>query len=250
MTTVEGVPFTGVSEPAVVLSESAVRELGWETGVGKQIKFWGGSWPVVGVIENFHNQLVYQPMHPMVLVNRGNYITLSLKIHPNNVSETLAFLEKTWKQFVPDRPFVYGFLDEQYANRYRKVMILRQAFTAFSLLAIFVACMGLLGLISYAAQRRTKEIGARKVLGATVGQLVYLLSKDFLKLVGIANLIAWPVAYVAMQRWLDGFVYRIDMGPGFFVVSGILALSIAMGTVSYQAIKAAQANPVDALRTE
>ena len=250
MELVEGKGYVDVSEPAVILSQSAARQLGWTTAVGKQIDFWGRSWPVAGVIKDFHNQLLYENITPMVLVNRGNYITLSLKIHAQNVSETLSFLEATWNQFVPDRPITYAFLDEQYANRYRKVMILRQAFTGFSLLAIFVACMGLLGLISYTAQRRTKEIGARKVLGATVGQLVVLLSKDFLKLVGVANVIGWPIAYFAMQRWLESFAYRIDVGIEFFVISGVFALSIAMGTVSYQAIKAAQANPVDALRTE
>ena len=247
---VEGRGFGGVSGEAVVLNETAVRQLGWTSAVGKQVDFWQNSWPVVGVVKDFHNRSLYQSIGPVVLVNRGNYQSLSLRIRGDNVPETMAFLEQTWKQFLPNRPFSYAFLDELYEMRYRSVMILRQAFIGFSLLAIFVACMGLFGLISYTAEQRTKEIGVRKVLGATVGQLVLLVSKDFLKLVGVANLIAWPVAYVAMQRWLEEFAYRIDLGVGVFVVGGVLAMGIAMGTVSYQAAKAARANPVDALRYE
>ena len=163
---------------------------------------------------------------------------------------TLDFLKTQWGEVVSNRPFDYFFLDDDYDKLYRAEKQIGTLFGLFSILAIFVASLGLFGLASFTAQLRIKEIGIRKVLGASVSNLVLMLSKEFALLVGIANLIAWPIAYYAMNRWLQDFAYRIDLGIWAFVLSGFLALFIALTTVSYQAWKVARTNPVDALRYE
>ena len=159
-------------------------------------------------------------------------------------------MQSTWKQFSPDFPFDYHFLDQSFDQLYRSEKRLNEIFGTFSMLAILIACLGLFGLAAYATQERTKEMGIRKVLGASVPQVVNLIASDFLKLVLIANVIAWPLAYYAMQEWLQNFAYRINIGLWIFVLSGILALVIALLTVSSQAIRAATANPVESLRYE
>ena len=169
---------------------------------------------------------------------------------PGNVLEALDFMKERWKAFVPHRPIVYSFLDESLDRQYRKEQKLGEIFTAFSMLTVFVACMGLFGLASFTAEQRTKEIGVRKVLGASASSVVKLLSKEFTKLVLVANFVSWPVAYYAMDTWLKDFAYRIELSGGMFVLGGILALLIALATVAYQAVKAAFTNPVDALRYE
>jgi putative ABC transport system permease protein len=178
-----------------------------------------------------------------------NYFTL--KIHPENLSKTIAFVKATLLQFSSKPlPVTYWFEDDFFQLTYRQDIQTGNLVTTFSGLAIFLACLGLLGLAAYAAERRTKEIGVRKVLGASVGGIMALLSKDFVKLVLIANLIAWPVAYYTANHWLQAFAYRIDVGILPFLLSAALTLLIALGTVSYQAWKAARANPIDALRYE
>jgi len=166
------------------------------------------------------------------------------------MSETLAYFEDQWKKRVPDRPFEYAFLDERFAQLYQSEARIGKVFGTFSLLAIVIACLGLFGLVAFTAEQRTKEIGVRKVMGASVVNIVLLLSKDFTRLVGIAILIAMPIAYVAMQRWLENFAYRIEIPWGLFLTAGLLAILIAWLTVSYQSIKAALADPVKALRHE
>ena len=184
------------------------------------------------------------------MIQSDRFRFFSIKIRSEDISGTLATLEKTWKQWVPNRPFEYFFLDEDFDKQYRAEERLGLIFSAFSGLAVFIGCLGLLGLISFTAQQRTREIGIRKVLGASVLQLVVLQSKEFVKLVGMANLVAWPVAYVAVNRWLADFAYRIDVGAGVFVLSSVVVLGIVVLTVGYQAWKAAQADPVEALRYE
>ena len=163
-----------------------------------------------------------------------------------NLPETIAFVEKTWKRFVPEKPFEFSFLDESLDRLYREEVRVGQLVGTFALLAILVACMGLFGLAAFTAEQRTKEIGVRKVLGASVGSVVLLLSNEFARLVLIANVIAWPIAYFAVGDWLQHFAYRVNVTWWVFGFAGMIAL----GTVSYQALRAAVADPIDALRYE
>jgi putative ABC transport system permease protein len=175
---------------------------------------------------------------------------LSLKIKPENVTKTIAEVEAVWSRLAPHRPFLYSFLDEDFNRQYRSDFMFRKLFTTFSCLAIFIACLGLLGLATYTAEQRTKEIGIRKVLGADLQNIIGLLSRDFIKLVLIAIVIATPVSWYAMNRWLEGFAYRMDVSPWIFLLAGGIALSIAVLTISYQSIKSAVMNPVSSLRNE
>ena len=172
-------------------------------------------------------------------------------MRPGTFLETLPFLEETWDHFLPTRPFDYSFLDET-LNRdvYENEIRTGRVFSAFAGLAIFIACLGLLGLISYTTQQRRKEVGIRRVLAASVGTVVVLLSRDFLKLVVIANLIAWPVAYFVVDAWLQNFAYRIDVELTPFLLAGLAALVVSAASVTYITIRAARANPIDAIRSE
>ena len=167
-----------------------------------------------------------------------------------NLPETLAFLEETWQQFLPTRPFEFEFASETLRRMYRDDVRVGQLVGAFTLLAVVIACLGLFGLAAYMAERRVKEIGIRKVMGASVLNITQLLSGAFIRLVLLANVIAWPIAYYAMTQWLGNFAFRIDLGVGIFVLAGVLTCLIALFSVSYQAVKAALANPVDVLRGE
>jgi putative ABC transport system permease protein len=162
----------------------------------------------------------------------------------------VAFLEDKWEKFVPGQPFRYGFVDESIAGLYMTERRIGKIFSNFTVLAVLIACLGLFGMASFTAERRTKEIGIRKVMGARVGSIVLLLTKDFTRWVLMANVIAWPLAYFAARKWLGGFAYRTRLGWEVFALALILALSIALATVSYQAIRAATADPVDSLRYE
>ena len=175
---------------------------------------------------------------------------LSIRIRPKDVAGTLDFLKTQWGKAVPDTPFEYSFLDTSFDQLYRAEARLGMLFGGFSVLAIVVAALGLFGLASISVQQRTKEIGIRKAVGASVTNVVLLLSREYVVLVGIANLVAWPIAYYAMNRWLENFAYRVDPAIPTFVLGGLLSLSIALLTVGYKTCKAAGANPVDALRYE
>jgi putative ABC transport system permease protein len=241
---------------AVLVSESYIRAMGWDIKTFgqeiKKVKVYGNQeMRVIGVIGDFHALSLYNEINPVIFTLRpGVQYCILVRIRPGDVQETLAFMKKKWEAFVPARPFQYYFLDEGIDRLYRREQRLGRIFGTFSLLTVFVACLGLFGLASFTAEQRTKEIGIRKVLGASVSGLVLLLSKEFMALVALANLIAWPIAYYAMNRWLQGFAYRIELGPGVFILGGVLALVIALLTVSAQAIRAARANPVEALRYE
>jgi putative ABC transport system permease protein len=175
---------------------------------------------------------------------------LSIKLADSNPAQAIATVKQAWSQFFPTDPFVYSFLDERYAKQYRADERFGEVFGFFTLLAVLVACLGLLGLATFTAQQRTKEIGVRKVLGASVSSIVTLLSKDFLKLVLIAIIIASPIAWWAMHRWLQDFAYKIDIEWWVFALAGLLAVGIALLTVSFQSVKAALMNPVKSLRSE
>ena len=175
---------------------------------------------------------------------------LSIRIRPDDVAGTLDFLKTRWRDVVPSTPFEYSFLDMSFDRLFRTEARLGLLFGGFSILAIVVAGLGLFGLASISVQQRTKEIGIRKAVGASVTNVVLLLSREYVVLVGIANLVAWPIAYFVMNRWLENFAYRVDPAISTFVLGGLLSLSIALITVSYETGKAARANPVDALRYE
>jgi putative ABC transport system permease protein len=239
------------SVDSYILNESAVKALGWESAIGKQFR--GGK--IIGVVKDFHFQplgLAIKPLFLALRKGRGAMNTehIAIKLKTGDLENTLAAIGQTIKNFVPHIPFEYRFMDEAYAQLYQSEQRLGQAFTIFTLLALFIACMGLLGLVSQQVMQRTKEIGIRKVLGASVPGIVFLLSKDFLKLVVLALLIAVPLAWYAMSRWLEDFAYSIDLSWWMFGLAGVVALAIALITVSFQSIKAALANPVKSLRSE
>ena len=240
---------------AIILNETAVKKLGWESPIGKRIKvnYWDiKTGTVIGVVKDHHNGSLHEEIKPSVyLLRPDRHSYIFLKIYPDDIKGTISFLEKKWQEFPTHLPLNYLFYDESLENNlYREDRKVSSVLIFSSALAIILACLGLFGLASFAAERRTKEIGIRKVLGSSVSGIVALLSKEFLKWVLIANIIAWPVAYYAMNKWLQNFAYRINIGWWVFVLAGLLALVIALVTVSYQAIKAARANPVDALRYE
>ncbi len=244
-------------ERAYLLNETAVEALGWtpEEAIGKSFSSRGDTpGEVIGVVKDFHTESLHERIEPVVIQLhevRGMSASsvLAARLTPDAIQAGLRHIEEVRARFT-DEPFEYTFLDAEFAEMYRTERRLGQVFGGFAGIAILLACLGLFGLAAFAAERRTKEIGIRKVLGASVTSIVMLLSKDFLKLVVVAFVIAVPVAYFAMSRWLEDFAYRIEIGPWLFVGAGVLALVIALATVSYQAVKAALADPVDALRSE
>ena len=236
-----------------ILNETAVQQLGWDEPIGKRFKEKKGpEGYVVGVMKDFHVQTLHNAIRPVTFKTRtGMGKTLYLKLGTQNMQETLAFIEKTWREFLPQIPFTFWILNDDLTRvRYQNEIRTGNALTVFSGLTIFVACLGLLGLISFRAEQKTKEIGIRKVLGASVFSIFGLLAKEFVKLVIIACVIACPIAYLFVGRWLQDFAYRIDLHPVYFLIGGMLALLLALATMTYQALKAARTNPVDALRTE
>jgi putative ABC transport system permease protein len=242
---------------AIVINETVARLLEWESPLRKKIKWVGRSitgveYSVIGVVKDFHPFSLHSQIPPLVfLIVENSYRFVSVKIKKGgNIPETIKFLENKWREFASAYPFEYGFLDENFNRLYAADVKVSQFAGTFTFLATVIACLGLFGLASLMTEQRTKEVGIRKVLGASMSSIVSLLSNDFLKLVALANIIAWPIAYYVMNRWLQNFAYRIDISWWVFVLAGGLALVIALLTVSTQAIKAALANPVEALRYE
>ncbi len=240
---------------AVVLNESAVNSLEIENPLGqKLIDMDGKEFTIIGVVKDFHYDSLHKPIKSMLIhpygpdIGFGRY--LSVRITADNIRETLSLLEKSWKKYAANQAFEYEFFDEHFARIYLSEEKTGQIFFLFSVLAIAIACLGLFGLTSFVTQQRTKEIGVRKVLGASLSKILLLLTKQFIRWVLVANIIAWPVAYFVMYRWLENFAYRTNMGIWVFALSGALAFLIALITVSYQSVKVATANPVDSLRYE
>ncbi len=243
---------------AFLINEAAVKHFGWASpaaAVGKRLGWQNGfRWgEIVGVVKDFHIVSLHEPIQPLVMTKLPEhywYNYISVLIQPAETAATLRYLEKVWRTFTPAGGFEYFFVDESFARLHRQDERFGQIVAVFAAISIFIACLGLLGLAAFAAERRTKEIGIRKVLGATITSVAALLSKDFVKLVLFANLIAWPIAWYMMNRWLQDFAYRVEIGWRVFALAGGIALLIALLTVSTQAIKAALANPVEALRYE
>ena len=251
---------------SIVLNERAVAELGL-TGdpIGAHVTSPddflnppGGKartiYSVIGVVKDFHFQSLHEQVAPLFLVHVRKVTKtdplIAVKLAGADHPATIAAMERIWKTFVPDRPFRYAFLDQTLAEQYRKESTTQKLFMIFSVMAILIACLGLLGLIAYSIQMRVREIGIRKVLGASVPSILWLLGKNLLRTVLVAGLIAIPVAWWAMHRWLQGFVYRINIGPSYFIIALCATIFIACATISFQAIRAAIANPTKSLRSE
>ena len=251
--------FATDPDESVLINETAAKKIGWEDPVGKRFVF---RLPpnserevfylsVIGVVKDFHMQSLRERIEPLIIFyDYDSLLRLSVRIAPDNIPHTMGLIEKKWKKLDPNRPFQFLFLDDSYNSLYRQEDRLKTITFYFSFLAVLIGCLGLLGMASFTAEKRTKEIGIRKVLGASVPGIVRLLAKEFVLLVIVANLIALPVAYFTMNRWLQSFAYRMDIHPLIFVLAAVISLSIALTAVSYQAIRAALADPVDSLRYE
>ncbi|AQG81065.1 ABC transporter permease [Spirosoma montaniterrae] len=236
---------------AVIINQTMAQKLGLENPVGKKLLRAGDAlYEIIGVMHDFHSQSLQNEIEPLALFFTISPTMISVKANTEDMPQLLKAMEAKWKDFSPNLVFRYTFMDQSYARMYDNVQRVSRIFTSFAFLAIFIACLGLFGLATFTAQQRTKEIGVRKVLGASVSSIVALLSKDFLKLVLIAIVIASPIAWWAMNRWLQDFAYKIDIEWWVFAVAGLLAVGIALLTVSFQSIKAALINPVKSLRSE
>jgi putative ABC transport system permease protein len=247
--------FPSDARASIIINEEAANEFGWGMeAVGKQITNTDRgnlTKTIIGIVKNFHHKSLKMAINPTVLeLNLRQYQFASIRLRPNDVSGSIAFLENLWKEINPQFEFNYFFVDDDFRSKYPEEEKVRQIYSYLGILAIFVACLGLYGLASYTIEQRTKEIGIRKTLGATVKGVILILTRDFIKWVLLANIIAWPLAYFVMDRWLQNFAYRINIEWWVFLVSGCIAVIISIFTVSYQAQKSARANPVEALRYE
>jgi putative ABC transport system permease protein len=238
----------------MIITPTAVKTLGFssnEDAIGKSITMFGKKWDVIGVMNDFHQKSLRYPLEPTVMIpTYGNYNPISIKVDAPDITTTMATIKAKYAQFFPGNLFDYFFLDEKFNEQYKDDQLFGKAFSMFAGFAIFIACLGLLGLSLFATTQRTKEIGVRKVLGASVSNIVMLLSKDFIRLVVVAFVIASPVAWLVMHRWLQDFAYRINIEWWVFAIAGLLSIIVALATISFQAIKAAIANPVKSLRSE
>ncbi|MEZ0610848.1 ABC transporter permease [Fibrella sp. WM1] len=244
----------GTDPRALVFNKTAVKQLGFANpteAIGKQVEFWGDTYTLVGVVEDFHQQSLREAFEPLILRLipdvRGFF---SVKMAPGEAAKTLGTLQAAWNQFFPGNPFEYFFLDEHFAEQYRADQRFGQVFGFFTGLAILVACLGLFGLASFTTAQRTKEIGIRKALGASVGEILQLLYREFAVLVGISFVVATPLAWLAIYNWRQSYAFRADLNGWLFILPFVLVLLIALLTVSFQTIKAALMNPVTSLRAE
>ena len=258
MEIVEGRDFSdampGDKDQAVIVNEKALQAIGWQQGVGRTLKVGDKMMTIVGVVRDYHTETLRSDIRPLMHRFGGpdnrSYRFLAVRLRPGHAAEAVAAVRDVWRRLDPDRPFDYSFVDETFDEQYKAEERIGAAVTFFSGVAIVIACVGLFGLVTLSISQRTKEIGIRKVLGATVPGVVLSLSRRFLLLVALANVIAWPLAYLAVQRWLQDFAYRSEVNLPVYLAAGLAALVIALGTVSLRAVRAALANPVEALRYE
>ena len=238
---------------ALVINETASKNLGWENPIGRKIKSHGSEWTVIGIVKDFHFESLHSKIEPMIFIalntNRGlDYF--SVKVSPIDLPKTLGIIQEKWERFSPEFPFQYYFLDERIDKVYKAEQRFGKSFNIFTIIALLIASMGLIGLASFITEEKRKEISVRKILGADFKSIIFLLANEYLKCIAVAVVIAWPVGYFIMNRWLKNFAYRTNLGVEIFILSGLLALVFALLTVSYQSVKAAVANPVDSLRYE
>jgi putative ABC transport system permease protein len=243
--------FPSDLDKAFIVNEEVAKIMRKESVVGERFSFIGKQGSIIGVMKNFHYQPVQNKIEPLAITLSPDDIRyLLIRIPPERISASLKYIENTWKRIIPNYPFEYRFLDENLDRMYRAEERMGSLLKYFAVLAVFIACLGLFGLASFTAEQRTKEIGVRKVLGAGVSQITILLCREFLMLVLLANVIAWPAAYLVMQNWLKSYAYRTSLDLFTFAAAMAAALVIAFLSVSFQAIRAATANPVDSLRYE
>ena len=243
---------------AAIINEAGAKECSAEDPIGKMLKQIGingedKTYKIIGVIKNFNYESLHQKVRPLVLFLgkvRQPGSVLTVRATSSNLKQTINYIESTWFKFTGNEKFSYSFVDENLARLYESEQKTEQITTVFSSIALFIACLGLFGLAAFITEQRTKEIGIRKVVGASVIEIVIILSKEFTKWVILANLIAWPIAYYVMNNWLRNFAYRIDINLSAFLIAGCIALLIAFTTVSFQTIRAAKANPIKSLRYE
>lgn len=236
----------------VVINQTLAKELGWKDPIGKKLSVKGevDNGVVLGVVKDFHMNSLHHKIEPALIYFSPKAHMASIKVRAADISSTLSFIHKTWKKFDQEYPFDYEFLNKSFAELYDSDIEMMNIFSVFSGIAIFVACLGLFGLITYSSERRKKEIGIRKVLGANTGGIIILLSKEFLIIITTATLISWPATYYLMNNWLQDFAYRINLNFWMFFLAGIVSLTIAFLTMLYQSLKVANSNPVKALRYE
>jgi putative ABC transport system permease protein len=247
--------FPADMEQSLVINEAAAKQYGYanpEEIIGKHFEQWGRKGTIIGVVKDFNYQSLHKKVEPLTLrmAPVGTPNKISLRIKSGHLSKTIAELEHTWTVMEPQRPFRYSFLDQAFNEQYQQDVRFGQIFAAFGSLTIFIACLGLFGLATYSTEKRLKEIGIRKVLGASVTNIVGLLSGDFIKLVLIAILIASPLGWWGIQHWLDSFAYRVAIHWWTFGLAGLTAVMIALLTVGFLALKAATMNPVRSLKSE
>ena len=249
----------------VIINETLVKQMGWKLNssdpklnpIGKKVasRFSKSGNPdyrykVIGVVKDFHSKSLHQAIEPMVLTYRKASWFVVARVRSQNMSQTMGFLQTEWKKISPNHPFKTYFVDQEFGRQYANDKKRGTIFFAFSTLAIFIACLGLFGLISFVVRQRNKEIGIRKVLGASVSNILKLISMDFIKLVLLANLLAFPLAYFVVKQWLQSFAYQASINLLVFALSGVIALVIALVTISTQAIKATTINPAEVLKDE
>ena len=259
MKIVEGRDFSreySTDTKATIINQSAAKQFDWAQPLGRKIgrivstqgKF--ELYEVIGVVEDFHFETLKETIGPLVMFLGNSNGNISFRVETEDISETIALLQKEWKRFLPYQPFEFSFLDERFADMYAAEQRIGRIFGVFAGFAIFIGCLGLFGLAAFTAEQRTKEIGIRKVLGATSPNIIQLMTREFVILIAVANVIAWPVAFWLMKGWLKDFSYRVPLNVWVFAGAGALTLMIALLTVSYQAIKAALTDPATSLRYE
>lgn len=250
---IEGKGFTGSkSDSAVfVFNEAAIHEMGIADPIGKSFTLWSYKGTIAGVVRDFHHSSIKSRIEPAVFFSRPEWFWIVyVKTNGKDNAGAVATAGKLWKRYNPVHPFEYEFLDDHFDNMYKAEQRTESLLTGFSIVAIFISCLGLFGLATFTAAQRSKEVGVRKVMGATVAQIVMLLSRDFLKLVAVALVIAIPLSYFGMLNWLEDFAYHDNIGAAIYIWSGVLAFVVALLTISFQTIKTAMGNPVNSLRSE
>jgi len=236
----------------VVINQRAaeIMNLG-QNPIGKTIQFWGQQRQIIGVLKDFHNRSLYEVIQPSVyLLNSNDAGAMFVKLDGNKTKEGLSAVTSIFGKIIPNAPLDYDFLEEKYGSNYKAEALTGELSYYFAVISILISCLGLFGLVTFIAKQRTKEIGIRKVLGASIKSITFLISKDFLRLIIIAIVIASPLAYYFMKLWLSDFAYHIDIPLWVFILAGSVTILIALITISFQAIKAALINPVKSLQTE
>ena len=238
-------------EKNYILNEVAIQRIGYDDPIGKPFNMWGREGKIIGVVKDFSYKNATETIAPLILTHYTDFFHyIHVKLNPLNTAGTIKEIKEVWGEFVSQYPLEYNFLNEDFARMYRTEETMGTLFKIFSGFAVFIACLGLLGLSAFAVERRTKEIGIRKVLGASVRGLVIFFVKDFTRWVVIANIIAWPLAYYAMSNWLQNYIFRVDLTISTFIIASGMAFIIAVVTVLFHTLRAANANPAEALKYE